>query len=159
VLTAERLIKFGKLAVDDTLLRIGYSEDLGTDLNPDLGTELNPVASLWLYHTLFAEAAYFTGQDRTVLSGEGRVGFSSRILRRVPNFVVSPFLLVNVQRDSAADQPAAVAGGAGLAGRFWFREDRYRAPASWVELSLQHRSRILDSGRNAGTFLMVSFSL
>lgn len=151
VLTAERLIKLGKLSTDDTLLRIGYSTDRGTDLNP--------VDTFWLYYTLFTEAAYFIDQERSVLSGEGRLGFSHTLVPQIPNFFISLFGVVNAQRDSAAIQPAAVAGGAGLAGRYWFREDRYRAPASWIDLSLQHRSRMSDSGRNTGTFLLISFSL
>jgi tetratricopeptide (TPR) repeat protein len=151
VLSGERLFKLGSSAVDDTLLRLGFSDDMGTDLNP--------VDRYWPYGTIFAEAAQFVEHDRTVLTAEGRLGISSRPAQRFPTLVTTPFLSATAQHDSAEDQEDTTAAGAGVATRYWFRETSYRAPASWVELSLQHRFRLSGDDRSEGTFLQFLFSL
>jgi len=51
-----------------------------------------------------------------------------------------------------ANDKKAVGAGLGLIARYWFNQDRYRAPSSFVELSLQYRARIAGDARAKGLF-------
>jgi len=50
--------------------------------------------------------------------------------------------------------PSSVTGaGPGVSVRHWFREDRYAAPRSYVDFSLEYRFRLSGDDRARGLFL------
>jgi hypothetical protein len=52
------------------------------------------------------------------------------------------------------------AGGIGIGNnvRYWFREDVYNAPRSYVDLSLQYRARVFGEDRAKGVFARLTYS-
>jgi len=144
VLTAERLISIGALADDDWLLRVGFSLDEGVDIKPYLDH--------WPYRTLFAEAAYITGQDRNIDTLEARWGYSFKV-PVVSNLTFTPYLVFAADVDTAAVEEIATGIGVGASTRWWFRETLYRAPASYVDFTVQYRKGLIeDAIRQDGTF-------
>ncbi len=144
VLTSERLIGIGKLADDDWLLRVGFSLDEGVDIKPYLDH--------WPYRTLFVEAAYFIDQARNIDNLEARWGHSFRV-PVADNLTFTPHLVFAVDVDTAAVEKTAAGIGIGASTRWWFRESLYRAPASYVDFTVQYREGLIeDAIRQDGTF-------
>lgn len=145
VLTGERLFSIGKFANDDWLLRVGFSIDHGVDIQPFL--------KHWSYRTLFAEAAYFVDEERNIDNLETRWGHSFRL--DVPkNLTVTPHLVFAADIDSAAESKVAAGIGIGTSLRWWFRETPYRAPASYIDLTVQYREGLIDdTNRQDGIFV------
>ena len=144
VLTAERLISIGELADDDWLLRVGFSLDDGVDIKPYLDH--------WPYRTLFAEAAYITGQDRNIDTLEARWGHSFKV-PAVSNLTFTPHLVFAADVDTAAVEEIAAGIGIGASVRWWFRESLHRAPASYIDITVQYREGLVeDAIRQDGTF-------
>lgn len=48
--------------------------------------------------------------------------------------------------------------GVGTSLRYWFNEDKYTAPRSYWDVSLQYRGRISGDERAKGTFLRFTLS-
>lgn len=148
VLTAERLIGIGALANDDWLLRAGFSLDNGVDIQPPLDH--------WPYRTLFAEATYFIDQARSVDSLEARWGHSFRLPLPVI-LTFTPHLVFGADWDTAAVEEVAAGAGIGGSVRWWFRETPYRAPASYVDFTLQYRVGLVDkANRQDGAFVRLT---
>jgi tetratricopeptide (TPR) repeat protein len=145
VLTVQRLFKGGRLATQDWMYRAGYSTEGGTDLRPG--------SSSWTTWSLFAEAASFSSTGQFVHDLEGRWGRSFLLDRVSPRLVLMPHLVVGEDYDSRAPQGFAAGIGLGCMARYWFRETAVRAPASWVELSVQYRARASAADREQGTFI------
>ncbi|OYX14494.1 MAG: hypothetical protein B7Z15_03745 [Rhizobiales bacterium 32-66-8] len=66
--------------------------------------------------------------------------------------VFTPFLAIGGAYDSTLATPGALGAGPGANLRFWFREDRYTAPQSYVDLTLQYRWRLAGDERAEGIF-------
>ncbi|MNN34399.1 hypothetical protein D3C81_1482050 [compost metagenome] len=48
--------------------------------------------------------------------------------------------------------------GPGVNMRYWFREDHYKAPQSYVDFSLQYRFKLSGDDRAEGVVLRTTFS-
>ncbi|MEO6292638.1 MAG: hypothetical protein ABIO88_08455, partial [Burkholderiaceae bacterium] len=46
----------------------------------------------------------------------------------------------------------------GVSLRYWFNEDRYNAPRSYMDLSLQYRGRISGDDRAKGVFVRATLN-
>ncbi len=148
VLEAGRLFPLGRYAREDWQLRVGYSLSEGGDLRRDKDN--------WRYWQIYAEASQFLQTNQTLATFEARFGQSFRLDSVSPNLVISPFVAVGAAYDSTLATPGAVGAGLGTNLRFWFREDRYRAPMSYLDVSLQYRVRLAGDKRAEGWFGLIS---
>lgn len=144
VLTAERLFKIGRFAFNDWLLRVGYSLDHGVDIQPYLDD--------WTYRTLFVETAYLVNQERSINNLEARWGHVFRFSKpRYLTFI--PHALFSMDFDSASLQRLNAGVGFGGSLRWWFRETKYRAPSSYIDLTVQYKFGLVeDATRQDGVF-------
>ncbi|MGV7222102.1 MAG: NfrA family protein [Nitrospinales bacterium] len=144
IFTAERLFAMGHLALNDWLLRIGYSYDHGVDIKPYLKN--------WSYRRLFVETAYLTDSERSINNLEARWGHVFRFSNpRYLTFI--PHILFSADFDSASLQRFNAGLGIGTSFRLWFRETTYRAPASFLDLTMQYKFGLVeDATRQDGVF-------
>ena len=147
VLSFERRLKVGRHAVDDWLLRAGYSYTHGTDLRVDVPH--------WTTAQLYAEAGRFFSQRLSYATAEAQLGRSLRLDALNPRLVLFPHLVLGADYNSrlARGQRDAFGAGVGLGVRYWFNETRYSAPRSYLDLSLQYRARLGGDERGKGVFL------
>ncbi|HLP96868.1 MAG TPA: hypothetical protein VK149_00340 [Sideroxyarcus sp.] len=143
VLTAERLFRIGDLALNDWLLRAGYSTGAGSDWNP--------VERDWPTWSVYTESAYFVGDARFIQNLEARYGHSWAV--GADKWVAIPHLVLGGDYDNRAVQRAAFGWGPGITLRRWFREDVYQAPASWFDLTVQYRFELSQAPRARGLSL------
>jgi tetratricopeptide (TPR) repeat protein len=144
ILTAERLFAMGHLALNDWLLRIGYSYDHGVDIKPYLKD--------WSYRRLFAETAFLTDADRSISNIEARWGHVFRFSN--PKYLTFiPHILFSADYDTDSLQRLNAGLGFGASLRLWFRETIYRAPASFLDLTVQYKFGLVeDATRQDGVF-------
>jgi len=150
VLEIGRLVKIGRFARDDWQLRAGYSLGDGGDLRRDRDN--------WRYWQFYAEASQFLETTQTLASAEARFGHSFRMDAVHPNLVITPFVAAGAAYDSTLARRSAFGAGPGINVRYWFREDRYVAPMSFVDLSVQYRFRLAGDRRAEGWFGFVSLA-
>lgn len=144
VFTAERLIRIGKRTNDDWLVRAGYSYDHGVDIKQYLNN--------WSYRTLFVETAYLVEQERSITNMEARWGHVFRF-STPKNLTFIPHLLFSWDYDAASLQKFNAGVGPGASLRWWFRENKYRAPASYVDLTIQYKfGLVAEATRQDGIF-------
>lgn len=142
MLTAEQRFALGSASSSDTLLRAAYSNELGTELNVhDMD---------WRSWQFYTEAAYFVRARRSIESFEGSYGQAFHLADVSDRYVIYPHAVLAAEYDSAAHIKGALSAGPGVKLRYWFREDRYNAPASWLDLTLQYRFEITHTNRARG---------
>lgn len=135
----------------DSWLRIGFSADEGVDLKP--------TAEHWPTWQFFTEGGYSLDENQYIQSVEARWGHSWKGISMNPGFVVTPHLVLG--GDYNSDEPlerTAIGAGPGVSLRQWFREGRYTAPASWLDLTMQYRFAVNGAKRAAGPYLRVTVS-
>ncbi|MGN6232756.1 MAG: NfrA family protein [Trinickia sp.] len=142
VLSAERLVRLGSRSQNDWLARLGYSSEAGTDMRV---TEPS-----WRSWQLYAEADYFVHQGRYILYSEFRYGHTWSLPSISDHLTVYPHVAVVFDRDSKETKQTAIGIGPGVQFRFWFRESRYAAPASWADLTVQYRFPLTSAARARG---------
>lgn len=145
VLTAEKLFPIGDLASNDWLMRAAYSTGDGIDIRP-----YNHDWNAWQFYT---EGAYFVNAGRYIQSMESRYGHSWRMDKMDSHLVVTPHMALAGDFDSGATLRTALGAGPGVSLRYWFREDRHNAPASWFELTSQYRFEFTNTQRAHGLTL------
>ncbi|MFZ2523750.1 MAG: hypothetical protein A3K04_10775 [Gallionellales bacterium RBG_16_56_9] len=145
VLTAEKLFPAGNLASNDLLMRVGYSTGAGIDIQPFDRDWAN-----WQFYT---EGAYFVNAGRYIQSMESSYGHSWRMDALDGRLVVTPHVVLAGDFDSRATVRTALGTGPGVSLRYWFREGRYSAPASWFELTSQYRFEFTNTQRARGLTL------
>jgi adsorption protein A len=143
VLSLSRVFSHG--APDDWLAQAGYSLDLGTDLRVDVDN--------WWTTRVAAEAGHYFQQPQTYGLASVMVGKSYRLAGEGKT-VAFPHAVVAAEYNSLlpADK-LSVGAGPGVSLRHWFREDKYAAPRSYVDFSLQYRFRVAGDERAKGLFL------
>lgn len=134
---------------DDWLAQLGYSGGVGGDLRVDVPSWWTSRVSAELGRYLSAGQSY--GLAQADLGRSIRVGQSGK-------WVVFPHLSLAADYNSAATQRSSAGAGPGVSARYWFREDVYNAPRSYVDVSLQYRSRLSGAQRAGGVFLVATLS-
>lgn len=142
VISGERLVRIGSLSVNDWLVRLGYSSEAGTDL---MVTEPS-----WRSWQVYAEADYFFKQGRYILYSELRYGHTWSLPSISDHLTVYPHVALAGDHDNRQTDQTAIGIGPGVQFRFWFRESRYSAPASWAELTVQYRLPLTSAARARG---------
>ena len=147
VLALERRFAIGSKTTTDWLPRLAYSAGTGTDLRVD--------APSWMTATVYAETGRFIKQRQTYATFEGQLGRSFRLDAFSPKLVVFPHAVLGADYNSNLTSVSKTASGvgAGVNLRYWFNEDRYNAPRSYSDFSLQYRTRIDGDDRAKGVFL------
>jgi hypothetical protein len=150
VLGVERRLGLGDRAGDDDwLVRVGFSEGGQTDWHPTRDS--------WMTWQVYTESAYFIEAGRLIQPFDARIGRSWKLPPWYGS-VLTPFVGVAGEYDSEQVPRTAAGIGPGVTMRYWFRETRYRAFASYVEFSLQYRWRLTDAQRGGGLFGMLAIS-
>lgn len=155
----ERTFPLGSSNVDgDWLVRLGYGSSIGTDLRVDVPS--------WWTSQLYAEAGHYINDSRNYFTSEWQVGRSYAIGGTGSRWVTFPHIVAAVEYDSKmnsgsdGDYSSGKAGGLGVGNnvRYWFREDAYNAPQSYVDFSLQYRAKVFGEDRAKGVFARVTYS-
>ncbi|WP_269503588.1 NfrA family protein [Burkholderia sp. IMCC1007] len=142
VLTAERLFHIGSLSMTDWLMRLGYSSEGGTDLRV---TEPS-----WRSWQAYVEGAYFIKAGRYIIYSELRYGHTWRLPMISDRLTVYPHVAVAGDHDNRESDQTAIGAGPGIQVRYWFREGRYTAPASYLDVTVQYRFGVTSAARARG---------
>ena len=136
---------FSKGAADDWLAQAAYSLDVGTDLRADVNN--------WWTTRVAAEVGHYTENPQTYGLASVQVGKSYRLAGE-GRTVAFPHAVVAAEYNSLLPtDKLSVGAGPGVSVRHWFREDRYAAPRSYVDFSLEYRFRLSGDDRARGLFL------
>ncbi len=131
-------------------MRTAYSKGEGGDLRLD--------TTHWSYWQVYGELDRFTEVHQTLANAEFRIGHSFRLPGFDDKIVFTPFAVVGAAYDSLLARPDAFGAGAGANLRFWFRQDQYSGPASYLDLTVQYRVKLAGDDRAAGWFAGASVS-
>ncbi|MCC8190629.1 MAG: tetratricopeptide repeat protein [Planctomycetes bacterium] len=139
----EKIFKIGRHTNDDVRVRAAHSWDTGL--------EYEPCARNWLYATTFNEATYSLQHDNLTFVGEARLGRSFRADPINPRLVVSPYVgpYYGYQgRGVRKSERYFAEAGPGLHFRKWYREDKYNAPQSYMDVIVQYRVGLTNRREN-----------
>ncbi|MOA27192.1 hypothetical protein D3C78_1480470 [compost metagenome] len=120
----------------------------------------------WWTSQLYAEVGHYINDSRDYFNSEWQVGRSYAIGGTGSRWVAFPHVVAAIDYDSKMkseggnDFSSGDAGGIGIGNnvRYWFREDAYNAPRSYVDLSLQYRARVFGEDRAKGAFARLTYS-
>ncbi len=135
---------FTKGAQDDWLAQAAYSLDLGTDLRVDVAN--------WWTTRVAAEAGRYVHNPQSYGLASVQLGKSYRMPGEGKT-VLFPHAVAAAEYNSLLVDKLSVGAGPGVSLRHWFREDKYAAPRSYVDFSLQYRFRLSGDERTKGLFL------
>lgn len=139
---------------DDWLGQVAWSGGEGGDLRVDVPA--------WWTTRLSAEAGRYLQAGQTYALAQAQAGRSFRVgddgTGADGRWVLYPHLALAADYDSQAVERSAVGFGPGVSARYWFREDRYNAPRSYVDFTLQYRVRVAGAERAKGVFLNTTLS-
>ena len=144
ILEGARLFAIGTYGRNDWLARVAASHGEGTDLRVE--------ESNWTMWQVYGEYARFFQTPQNIVSFEGRLGRSFRLDQVSDHLVGTPFAVLGGAYDDTLATPGALGIGAGLGLRYWFREDKYAAPRSYVDMNVQYRFKIAGDERAQGVF-------
>jgi tetratricopeptide (TPR) repeat protein len=139
---------------NDWLAQLGYSRDTGTDLRVDVPSWWTSRISAEMGRYLQAEQNYALAEfqaGRSFRVGDSDAGSDGR-------WVIFPHVSLAADYDSTAVEKTTVGLGPGVTARYWFREDKYNAPRSYIDWSMQYRARIGGAERGKGLFLNTTLS-
>ncbi len=152
VIALERRLAIGSEAQTDWLARVGYSWEKGLDLRVDTPS--------WLTAQVYAEAGRWVKLKQNYATFEGRAGRSFRLDQIHPKLVVFPHGVLGADRNTGYEKGKenSVGAGIGTSLRYWFNEDKYTAPRSYLDMSLQYRGRVSGDERAKGIFVRFTLS-
>ncbi|WP_413456999.1 NfrA family protein [Herbaspirillum huttiense] len=150
VLSVGRLIPLGSQSSADWLVQAAYSDGIGTDLRVD--------RPQWWTTQWYGEVGHYLRNPQTYGLASVQGGRSFRLDGLSEQLVLFPHLSLNADFNSLNSHRSAIGLGPGVNLRYWFRSDRYHAPRSTVDLSLQYRWRIGGDERAQGFFLSTTLS-
>jgi tetratricopeptide (TPR) repeat protein len=145
VLEGARVFPIGSNARQDWLARVAFSDGDGTDLRYD--------ATNWTMWQIYAEYDRYFQTVENVVAFEARLGRSFRVDAISDTLVATPFLAFGGSYDSLFATPSAVGAGPGIGIRWWFRQDKYTAPMSFIDLNVQYRFKLAGDDRARGVFV------
>jgi len=154
IVALQRQIKIGSASGEgDWLARLAYSNSFGTDLRVDQPS--------WWTGQIFGEVGRYIDQQQTYSIFEGQLGRTYRLDDINPKLTITPHVVIGSDFNSTLKQPAektAIGMGPGVNMRYWFREDHYKAPQSYVDFSLQYRFKLSGDDRAEGVVFRTTFS-
>lgn len=154
IMALQRQIKIGSASGDgDWVARLAYSNSFGTDLRVDQPS--------WWTGQVFGEVGRYIDNKQTYSVFEGQLGRSYRLDNINPKLTLTPHMVIGSDFNSSLKLPAdktAIGMGPGVSMRYWFREDHYKAPQSYVDFSLQYRFKLSGDDRAEGVVFRTVFS-
>jgi tetratricopeptide (TPR) repeat protein len=135
---------------DDWLAQLGYSGGSGGDLRVDVPA--------WWTTRISAEVGHYLESGRNYGLADLQTGRSFRIGDESSRWVLFPHLSLAADYDSTAVDTTSAGVGPGLGARYWFNEDTYNAPRSYLDLTLQYRVRLSGAKRAQGVFFNTTLS-
>jgi tetratricopeptide (TPR) repeat protein len=144
VLETAGLFALGVYGRNDWMLRAYASQGQGTDLRVE-----DP--SWWTWQ-VYGDYAHFFVTPQNLMAFEARAGRSFRLDRLSDHLVATPFAAIGGAYDDSLATPGALGIGPGLGLRYWFREDTYAAPRSFVDMNVQYRFKIAGDDRANGIY-------
>ncbi|MEP9354460.1 tetratricopeptide repeat protein [Xanthobacter sp. KR7-65] len=138
------LFPVGQYSREDMLLRAAYSKAEGTDLRVDVDN--------WRSWQIYADYNYYVSLPQTIATFEARYGHAFRLDAFSDRLVLWPYLAIGGGYDTGLATPFALGAGPGATLRYWFNEDEYAAPRSYLDLTLQYRFKLAGDDRAEGLF-------
>lgn len=109
---------------------------------------------------MYAEAGRFIKAKQNYATFEGQAGRSFRLDDIHPKLVAFPHVVFGADHNTGymPGKQNAVGAGVGVNMRYWFNEDKYTAPRSYWDASLQYRARISGDDRAKGIFFRLTLA-
>lgn len=145
VVGIEEIFKIGNLGLNnDTRLRLDYSWNVGFDINP--------VEYHWKYAMFFTEFTQSFKRNERTFASEIRYGRNFKANCLLKNLTVAPHLFYYADYNNldfyTRGQWRSYAGP-GVHIRQWYRESKYAAPQSYLDLTIQYRISFLKREEHA----------
>jgi hypothetical protein len=146
----EHIFAIGSEVRPDWLARVAYSGGYGTERRVDVPS--------WWTAQIYAEGGHYINNDTSYGTSSIELGRTYRLDRFSPRWTVFPYAVIGADYDSSVDHSIPVGAGVGVSTRYWFRDSKYDAPRSYVDLSLQYRWRLAGDDRARGVFFGAIYS-
>lgn len=150
IFAIERVIPIGSAANGDWLARAAYSDGFGTERRIDVPS--------WWTGRFYAEAGRYLQACTNYATANAEFGRTYRIDRVSPRWTVFPYVVIGADYDSSVNGSVPIGAGVGVSTRYVFRENKYDAPRSYVDLSLQYRFKLAGDDRARGVFFNAIYS-
>jgi Bacteriophage N adsorption protein A C-term len=150
IVAFEHIFPIGSSVNNDWLGRLAYSGGVGTERRVDVPS--------WWTAQVYAETGHYLNADTTYATTSLEVGRTYRMDRVSPRWTVFPYAVIGANYDTAVDHSWPLGAGVGVSTRYWFRDGKYDAPRSFVDLSVQYRWRITGDDRARGMFFGAIYS-
>ncbi|MAU22255.1 MAG: hypothetical protein CMH13_17310, partial [Martelella sp.] len=144
IVEGARYFKIGRDSRDDYLLRAAISGGFNTDLMPEM--------SSWWTGQYFGEVGRYLESNQNFADGYAQLGRSFKLGGDDGKFVLTPYLGIAADYNSTDANEFALGAGPGLKLSYWFRENKYEAPMSHIDLNVQYRARLGGDDRAQGWF-------
>lgn len=150
IVAFERIFPIGSAVNPDWLARLAYSGGFGTERRVD-------VPSWWTVQ-MYAETGTYLNAGSVYATTNIQAGRTFRMDRYSPKWTVFPYAVIGADYDSSVDHSIPLGAGVGISTRYWFRDGKYDAPRSYVDLSVQYRLKITGDDRARGVFFGAIYS-
>ncbi|MGM3276917.1 NfrA family protein [Ralstonia sp. 24A2] len=150
IFAIERVIPIGSAANGDWLARAAYSDGFGTERRIDVPS--------WWTGRFYAEAGRYLQAGTNYATTNAEFGRTYRIDRVSSRWTVFPYVVIGADYDSSVNGSVPIGAGVGVSTRYVFRESKYDAPRSYVDVSLQYRFKLAGDDRARGVFFNAIYS-
>lgn len=150
IVEGARYFKIGRDSRDDYLLRAAISGGFNTDLMPAM--------SSWWTGQYFGEVGRYLESNQNFADGYAQLGRSFKLGGDDGKFVLTPYLGIAADYNSTDANEFALGAGPGVKFSYWFRENKYEAPMSHIDLNVQYRARLGGDDRAQGWFASLGLS-
>lgn len=150
IVAFERIIPIGSQARPDWLARLAYSGGYGIERRVDVPS--------WWTAQIYAETGAYLNAGSVYATSNLELGRTFRMDRYSPKWTVFPYAVIGADYDSSVDHSIPLGAGVGISTRYWFRDSKYDAPRSYVDLSVQYRLKITGDDRARGVFFGAIYS-
>ncbi|HTH74722.1 MAG TPA: bacteriophage N4 adsorption protein A, partial [Trinickia sp.] len=144
IVAFERIVPIGSQAQGDWLARLSYSGGIGTERRIDVPS--------WWTVSGYAEGGHYISHASNYATASLEAGRTYRIDRISPRVTVFPFAVAGADYDTTVDRSVPIGAGVGVSARYAFRDGKYDALRSSIELSIQYRWKITGDDRARGVF-------
>ncbi|MFM0084332.1 bacteriophage N4 adsorption protein A [Paraburkholderia sediminicola] len=150
IVAFERIIPIGSQVNPDWLARLAYSGGYGIERRVDVPS--------WWTAQVYAETGAYLNTGSVYATTNFELGRTFRMDRYSPKWTVFPYAVIGADYDSSVNHSIPLGAGVGISTRYWFRDSKYDAPRSYVDLSVQYRLKITGDERARGVFFGAIYS-
>ncbi|WP_211633598.1 NfrA family protein [Paraburkholderia nemoris] len=150
IVAFERIIPIGSQVNPDWLARLAYSGGYGIERRVDVPS--------WWTAQVYAETGTYLNAGSVYATTNLELGRTFRMDRYSPKWTVFPYAVIGADYDSSINHSIPLGAGVGISTRYWFRDSKYDAPRSYIDLSVQYRLKITGDERARGVFFGAIYS-